>query len=182
MGLIETPVRPKIITVGSRQLHEYASPEQVQPHIERMSEQINIRDFAAYFVNINGGLWIADMFMRLQGITQQPTVIEYHRPKNGIGVERVITVPEEYSQERILVFEDVLDRGDTLMAIWKDAPFATFAVAIHKLGVPNQIRPPGVHVGLETRNEWLGGMGMDLDQIDSNIVRIHHGLVFKPNS
>ncbi len=181
--ILEAPLNPDMVTLGNRNLHVYATPEQVKPHIATLSDTIRMKDYEEIFVNLRGGAWIANAFRHMQNFSPFPIPIEYHRPKNGIGSERTIPIPEKYRQARILVFEDVLDRGETLVAMHEDAPYATFVVAVHKIDVPNQVRPPNVHIGVRTRNLWLGSLGMNIDNGDSqDEIRKYGGITFKPNS
>lgn len=173
-------IEAQLIEVDGYQVYPYISPKDMGLLIEDLARKIILNDFEHVLYNNDGGKFLFEALSELQGYDDKPIEIEYHPTydDNLIRVDKA--VPSELKEEKLLVIEDVYDRGITLAQIKADAPNSTIVVAVKKINVPNQIIIPGVYVGVEVDNHWLGGVGMNFGPgYPEDFPRNYPGVVIK---
>ena len=162
--LIERPANPNIYRFSDGQTALiYASEESMRRYRNSLFDKLHPNSFDVIVVNQKGGRFMSDSYQDFwwsKGRFTLPTYdVEYHRTREGVRIDKPI--PLSLKKARILIAEDVFDRGATAIAMLADAPRATVMVAVTKLDVPNQFSSDQIMAGVNTRNVWLAGNGMN---------------------
>lgn len=177
---IPFPSNPKAIELSDLTIWEYVPGEDMNRHVESLIKSLSLNEFDFLAINNNGGSWLGRKILDSSYFNHIPWFyIEYHRPKDGFSANATAPIPNELSNARILVAEDVIDSGGVAQAIRKDAPNSTIAAVVRKR-VLGQINVPGVYTAIEVENRWLGGVGMEmLNTPEGELLRRHDSLYSK---
>lgn len=92
---IPFPKNPRIVSVGKYNVQEYISPEDVHKHVKTFAEKVDLNNFDAILINLEGGFWFFNELLKIKKHIGVPTImIEYHRPGGGFGANVTIPIPE----------------------------------------------------------------------------------------
>ena len=182
---IRFPEKPRKINIGGFEVYEYISPEQMNLHITDLINTIDIGKFYGVVINLNGGDALYEKLTEIKKLERQcPYFVEYHRIEEGNGVKINWPVRYPFENKKVLIVEDIQDRGWTLAEIFKKVDPASCAiVAVRKRDIPGQILDPRIMAAVEVEGKyWLGGCGMDAGfPGEGDIFRNYPGIVVNPN-
>ncbi|MFN3712872.1 MAG: hypoxanthine-guanine phosphoribosyltransferase [Alcanivoracaceae bacterium] len=155
---------------NARQLY---SPEQIDTAIARMASEIN-RDYAErdplMLTIMNGGVVLMGKLLPLLDFPLQIDYLHasrYRGETSGTEIEWVITPGTSLKDREVIIVDDILDVGSTLLAIIdacekQGATSVATAVLVDK--VHERKARPGMkadYTGVEAEDAYLFGCGMD---------------------
>ncbi len=187
------PETPRTILIANHPVHAYIPPEDMDKFLISMFESTVVPDDAQILVNMNGGRNIFDRYRDYRQKRGRPIdpnnvhKIEFHRgPGNSVVVVR--GVPESIQGGNVLSLDDINDRGQTGLAVYKECARRGASVqtmmAIYKEGIEGRVNIPNARHAVCVDNRWLGGTGMNFGtkdvtpEIDAQI-RDYGGVVAK---
>lgn len=174
------PKHPEKTNIVDFEVYKYIEADQMDKYIKDLSDRNSLRNYDQVLVNWRGG-W--DLFIGLkniQGYKKWPYICEFHRTDAGISITK--PVDSSLKNRKVLVVDDVFDRGLTINSIFDFVGQESRAVvAVWKDGVAGQIDNPRVDAAVITDNKWLGGVGMNMGlKGEKEILRRYSGIVVKP--
>lgn len=181
------PNNPKLIKFDGGFAYEYLSEKQINRVIRDLAAKIDFKQFDAVIVNREGGLPIYEDIAAINQYNGVPTLVEYHRPDNGIGSNITVPVPNELLGKKCLLFDDIADRKTTFKSMLENLSKESLCVSLTtKRGVPNQEHINNIFIGVELDNVWLAGKGMNIDYTgdpfySKDAFRYYPGIVARPS-
>lgn len=177
---IPFPDNPQKIKVHGYTVYKYISAAAMNSYIGDLSEKVNLREFDNVIVNLFGGLELFWDLATLQDYPNPPSMVRYIRTDSGVG--EVIPVHPSLKNKKVLLIEDILDRGLTIQEILKHlGEGSRCVVAVTKKGIKDQILDERVDSAAFIDNVWVAGKGMDAGFKDEgSTFRHYRGLVAVP--
>lgn len=177
---VHFPQNPEKINIAGFEVFKYIDGLDMKKYIKALSDRNNLRDYDQVLVNWRGGWELFTTLKDLQGYWKWPSICEYHRTKYGVSVTK--PVDNSLRSKKVLLVDDIFDRGKTILEILRSLGSESKAVvAVWKEGVPGQIKDPRVDAGVIVDDKWLGGWGMNMGfDNEKEIFRKHSGIVVKP--
>lgn len=176
------PANPEVLTIAGHDVFDYISPQKIDQIVTRLGEQIEFERFDAVVVNMRGGQFLYEKLKKEKGYEGGFVPVEYHRPKNGVGTEITIPIPDELNGKKCLLIDDISDRGDTFMAMLENlAPDSVSVALISKRDIPDKKDVPNLHIGVTIDGfVWIAGCGMDISyENEADEFRNYPGIVVK---
>lgn len=151
-------------------------------YIGALSDRVNLRDYDKIVVNLFGGLELFHDLAAIQDYPEPPHLVRYTRTDSKKGVAEIIPVGYSLKNKKVLLVEDILDRGWTIQEIMKNlGPGSRAAVAVTKRGIKGQILDGRVDTAAIIDNVWVAGKGMDAGfEGEGQIFRRYRGIVAVP--
>ncbi len=174
------PKNPKKINILGFEVYKYIGPDQMDKFIEVLSDRNNLRDYDAVLVNLWGGLELFKDLRRLQNYPKWPYMAKIAR--TDLGVREVFPIDNNLKRKKVLIVDDILDRGWTLQEMFRHVgPDSRAVVAVTKIGIKGQILDPRVDSAVSVDDRWLGGKGMNIGYPgEEQLFRQYRGIVVKP--
>ena len=155
---------------NARQLY---SAEQIDEAISRMAQQIN-RDYAEHdplmLTIMNGGVVLMGKLLPQLDFPLQIDYLHasrYRGETSGTEIEWIITPGTSLKGRNVIIVDDILDVGSTLLAIidaCEKQGAASVATAVLVDKVHDRKAQPGMkatYTGVEAEDAYLFGCGMD---------------------
>ncbi len=172
-----------IITVKDKSFKPYISEEELQTSVEKVASKINddYKDSAPIFLGILNGsfMFFGDL---LKSIDLECTVsfvkLASYEGTNSTGeVNQLIGLNEDISGKDIILVEDIVDTGNTLVKLHeilskKNAKSIKIATLLYKPAAYKKDHPID-YVGLEIPNAFVLGYGLDYDGLGRNLSSIY---------
>ena len=173
----------KIITVKDRQFELFIKQRDIEHNIKRIAAQINteLNDKQPFFIAVlNGAFMFAAELMKEVTIPCEITFVRlasYVGTKTTDNVEEVLGINECLKDRTVIVLEDIVDTGNTMIALLeelkrhepKEVKIATL------LFKPNSLKQPLTldYVALEIPSDFILGYGLDYDGYGRNLKDIY---------
>lgn len=179
---IPFPDKPEEMNVRGYTVYKYIDPPVMDSYIKALSERVNLRDYDEVLVNLWGGLELFHDLATIQRYLSAPYLIRYTRTDSGSGVAEIIPVHPSFKNKKVLLVEDILDRGWTIQEIMKQlGPGSRAAVAVTKKGIKGQILDGRVDTAAFIDDVWVAGKGMDASlEGEGELFRRYRGIVGVP--
>ena len=173
----------KVITVKDKQFELFIEQRDIEHNIKRVAAQINaeLSDKQPFFVAVlNGAFMFAAELMKEVTIPCEITFVRlasYVGTKTTDNVEEVLGINECLKDRTVIVLEDIVDTGNTMIALLeelkrhepKEVKIATL------LFKPNSLKQPLTldYVALEIPSDFILGYGLDYDGYGRNLKDIY---------
>lgn len=161
----------------------FISEEEILQSIEKISEEIN-RDYEGktpVFLGIlNGAFLVAsEIIKRFPGACEVSFVKlgSYEGIATTGQVETLLGLTQSLEGREVLVIEDIIDTGNTLVAIdkiLKEKKVAGYKVASLFFKPEAYKKPlPIDYIGMEIPNDFIVGYGLDYDGLGRNLTQVY---------
>lgn len=179
---IPFPENPQEIQVHGYTVYKYITAAAMNTYIRALSEKVNLRDYDEIVVNLFGGLELFHDLAEIQRFLKPAHLVRYTRTDSGSGVAEVVPVHPSFKNKKVLLVEDILDRGWTIQEIMKQlGPGSRAAVAVTKKGIKGQILDGRVDTAAIIDDVWVAGVGMDAGfDGEGQLFRRYRGIVAVP--
>lgn len=171
------------VTLHDKHFEKYLTEEQIQVAIQRLAIDINeaYQGKKVLFVSVlNGAFMFSADLLKSIDLECEITFIKlasYHGTSSSGIVKQLIGLNEELNDREIVILEDIVDTGNTLVKIMEDFKlFEPKSVAIacllfkpdaYKKEIPIHFK------GIEIPNEFIVGYGLDYDGLGRNLRDIY---------
>jgi hypoxanthine phosphoribosyltransferase len=172
-----------IITVKDKSFKPYISEEELQTSVEKVASKINddYKGCTPIFLGILNGsfMFFGDL---LKSIDLECTVsfvklASYEGTSSTGEVNELIGLSEDISGRDIILVEDIVDTGNTLVKLYeilseKNPKSIKIATLLYKPEAYKKHHPID-YVGLEIPNAFVLGYGLDYDGLGRNLSSIY---------
>lgn len=176
---VRFPENPQKIKIGDFEVFKYIDEPDIDKYIKALSDRNNLRNYDAILLNLWGSWELYKDLSRLQKFSKWPYMCEYHRTDSGVREDH--PVDPHLLNKKVLLVEDIQDRGYTIQAILKKlGKGSRAAVVTTKFGVPGQILDDRVDSAVLLDDKWFGGKGMNMGFPGEKLIfRQYRGIVVK---
>ncbi len=173
----------ELVKLHDKQFKPYITADVINQNIEKLAAQLSAdvkKSFPLFVVVLNGSfIFAADLVKQLKFPCEISFVkLASYRGTGSTGqVNELIGLTENIEGRTIVVIEDIIDTGNTLeklFALLKDKKAKEIRVAT-LLFKPEAYKKtiPVDYVGMEIKNEFVVGYGLDYDGLGRNLKDIY---------
>jgi hypoxanthine phosphoribosyltransferase len=173
----------EIVTIKDKQFEKFIEFGQIQAAIRRIAEEIDrdLRDKDPIFIAVlNGAFMFAGELMKEVTVPCEITFVRlasYQGTTTTNKVQEVLGLNESIENRMVVVVEDIVDSGNTMVALKKELnKFNPKEIKIATL----LLKPDALkqeleldYVALEIPNDFIVGYGLDYDGYGRNLKDIY---------
>jgi len=172
-----------IITVKDKSFKPYISTEEIQASVEKVATQINhdYKGTAPLFLGVLNGsfMFFSDLLksIDLECAVSFVKLASYDGVSSTGVVNELIGLSEDISDKDIILVEDIVDTGNTLVKLYdileeKNPKSIKIATLLYKPEAYKKSYPID-YVGKEIPNAFVLGYGLDYDGLGRNLSSIY---------
>ena len=172
-----------IITVKDKSFKPYISTEELQASVEKMATQINhdYKGTTPLFLGVLNGsfMFFSDLLksIDLECAVSFVKLASYDGVSSSGVVNELIGLSEDISGKDIILVEDIVDTGNTLVKLYdilerKNPKSIKIATLLYKPEAYKKSYPID-YVGKEIPNAFVLGYGLDYDGLGRNLSSIY---------
>lgn len=173
----------EVITIKDKQFELFIGQEIIERGIRRVARQINAElegKNPVFLAVLNGAFMFAGELMKEVSLPSEITFVRlasYHGTTSTNQVREVLGLNESIEGRCVVIVEDIVDSGNTMVALKKELEkchpaeikVATLLFKPAALRQPLQID----YVALEIPNDFIVGYGLDYDGYGRNLKDIY---------
>ena len=172
-----------MIKLHDLEFEPYISEEEITHAIEEISEKLNsdYADKKPVFIGVlNGSFMVASEIIKRFDHECEVSFVKmgsYEGTQSTGNVKTLVGLNQELKDRYVVLLEDIVDTGNTLVEldkILKDAEVADYKVATLFLK-PEAYKKdiPVKYIGLEIPNKFIVGFGLDYDGLGRNLTQVY---------
>lgn len=173
------------IRIGDKTFRSYLSYEYMQERIDAVADKMNAAyagsdDAPILLCILNGAIMFASELMKRLSFTLELRCLKItsYVGTESTGVDAsLIRLPGDFRGRRVIICEDIVDTGNTVIALEKAlADAGASGVEVCTMLLKPEIfknRLPLEYVALEIPNEFILGFGLDYDELGRNTKDIY---------
>jgi len=181
---ISTFVLPmELVKLHDKQFKPYISAEELHKNIIRVAEALSAdvkKSFPLFIVVLNGSFIFAADLVKLLKFPCEISFVKLtsYNGTNSTGtVNELIGLTETIENRTVVIVEDIIDTGNTLEKLYvllKDKK-AKEIKTVTLLFKPEAYKKtiPVDYIGIEIKNEFVVGYGLDYDGLGRNLKDIY---------
>jgi hypoxanthine phosphoribosyltransferase len=173
----------ELVKLHDKQFTPYITAEVIHKNVERLAEQLTAdvkKSFPLFVVVLNGSFIFAADLVKLLKFPCEITFVKlasYHGTSSTGQVSELIGLTENIEGRTIIVIEDIIDTGNTLEKLHhllkdKKAREIRIATLLFKPEAYKKTLPVD-YVGIEIKNEFVVGYGLDYNGLGRNLRDIY---------
>lgn len=173
----------QLVTIKDKQFKPYILQQQISVAVKKIADLINVdlkAELPIFLVVLNGAFMFAADLLKEINIPCEISFIKvasYFGTSSTGNVAELIGLTENLSGRTVVIVEDIVDTGITIerlsdILLKKNVKQIKVATALMKPGsYHKQIKID--YVGLQIKNEFVVGYGLDYDGQGRNLKDIH---------
>lgn len=172
-----------LLTIKDKQFKPLISSDNINLAVLRIASQINselINDFPIFLVVLNGSFVFAADLLREVTIPCEISFIKFasYKGSGSTGtVTELIGLNENIKDRTVVIIEDIVDTGNTIEKLIEELN----SKQVKKIKVTTALFKPEAYkkkhpihyVGLEIKNDFVIGYGLDYDGLGRNLKDIY---------
>ena len=181
--LVFSPLAMELVTLHDKQFKPYISAEVLHENISRMAASLSAdvkKSFPLFIVVLNGSFIFAADLVKLLKFPCEISFVKlasYQGTGSSGQVNELIGLTENIENRTVVIVEDIIDTGNTLEKLHlmlKDKK-AKEIKTVTLLFKPDAYKKtiPVDYVGIEIKNEFVVGYGLDYDGLGRNLKDIY---------
>jgi hypoxanthine phosphoribosyltransferase len=173
----------QLITIKNKQFKPYISQQQISVAVKNVADLINVElknELPLFLVVLNGAFMFAADLLKEIIIPCEISFIKvasYLGTNSSGSVTELIGLTEDLSGRTVVIVEDIVDTGNTIECLTevlhkKKVKQIKIATALMKADSYKKTMKVD-YIGLQIKNEFVVGYGLDYDGQGRNLKEIH---------
>ncbi len=173
----------QIITIKDKKFKPFIEDSVIAKAVDSIAQKINSElshEFPVFLVVLNGSFMFASDLLKKVSIPCEISFIKvasYHGTTSTGSVTELIGLTENIANRTVVIVEDIVDTGVTLeklVSVLKGKNVKQIKVASALLKPESYKKDIAVdYVGIEIKNEFVIGYGLDYDGLGRNLKDIY---------
>ena len=173
----------KEIVLKNKVFEKYIDQDEIFEIVKNIAERINkSKILNPYFLAVLDGSFVfaSDLVRKIQIPNSQISFVKlcsYEGTKSTGKIKELIGLKEDISQRNIIIIEDIIDTGNTLVEILKTLEkYDVTSVSIVSLLLKPDVYNKDINIdfiGKKIPNNFVIGYGMDFDENGRNLPDIY---------
>ncbi len=171
------------ITIKDKSFNIYIKESEILERVQALASRIN-QEYEGknplFIAILNGSFMFASDLLKAVNVPCEITFVKvasYEATQSRGEVEEILGLEKDLKDRHIIVVEDIVDTGLTMMEILKNIRFfrpasvevATFLLKPEALKQPMELK----YVGKEIPNKFVVGYGLDYDGFGRNLRNLY---------
>lgn len=173
----------KTVTIKDKKFKPYITQQEISLAVKNLADKINreLKDeLPVFLVILNGSFMFAADLLKEVFIPCEISFIKvasYHGTSSSGAVTELIGLTEDLTNRSVVIVEDIVDTGTTIERVIdtlkrKNVKQIKVATALMKSEAFNKTFKID-YIGIEIKNEFVIGYGLDYDGLGRNLKEIH---------